>query len=99
MPMELGTSATHSIIGYRVQGLGTLYPHKRSENLANSASAKQSLPIGVVIGVIVVLLALLGFFGWKIMNGGAPQEGEKVKIDLEQVKKDMKNGGGFGDER
>jgi len=30
----------------------------------------KSLPMPVVIGVIVVVVLLVGFFGWRAVNGG-----------------------------
>jgi hypothetical protein len=55
------------------------------------ASARQTIPIPVVIISIVVVLALVGFFAWRtISKAGEP---ERVKVDINKVREDFQKNG------
>lgn len=56
----------------------------------------REIPVGLAVAAVVVIVAIVLFFGWKTVGGGSgPREGDKVPIDIGKVKEDMKSGG-FG---
>jgi hypothetical protein len=56
----------------------------------------REIPVGLAVAAVVLIVAILVFFGWKTVGGGGgPREGDKVAVDINKVKADMKSGG-FG---
>ncbi len=61
--------------------------------MANSTSGRAPLSPAVIAAAVVLVILILGFFGWKTLAGGASDE--RVKVDVNKVKEQFQQGG-FG---
>ncbi len=52
---------------------------------------KQQVGIGVIVAAIVIVLALVGMFGWRTIKSGG--QTEKVPIDINKIKEDFQKNG------
>lgn len=64
--------------------------------MKNKLASGAPVPPGVIVAVLLVILALAGFMGWKTFGGGSAASSEKVPLNVEQIKKDFQSGSGFG---
>ncbi len=59
--------------------------------MANSVSAKSPLSPAVIVAVLVVVVVILGYFGWKAVGGETSSD--RVPIDIKKVRENFQQNG------